>query len=752
MAERIVILSDGTGNAASSVWRTNVWRIFQSLDLQSNAQAAKYDDGVGTSSFLPLALLGGAFGWGLKRNVLDTYKFVCRNYESGARLYLFGFSRGAFTVRVLTAFILQQGLVKAQSDAELHDLARKAYRAYRANGYHSIWRIEVPFRWLRDKVISLYDRITRRKSYDRSSNTQVPNIEFLGIWDTVAAYGLPVDEMTRGVSDWIWPLRFPDRILNPRVLCARHAVALDDERTTFHPLLWTEQNEPGHRETPYPVTGERLAQVWFTGMHSNVGGGYPDDALAFVPLYWILEEAKQRGLVFKSGLDADPDTTKWIRSSQDKDGRLYDSRSGLGGYYRYGPRKLADLCNDVDAGVSIPVPKIHHSVFGRIDSGCNSYAPIGLPEKYAVVAEDGLVAAPSGGSLETPAQAAARHSAQERLWNYVWLRRLAYFATLAATFHLVAFWLFHPIDRQHEYQSSIRLVSEMVRAIESLLPRPVHWWADRYAANPEWFLGGIAILAALLFISSSLSGKIKDTMRQIWLSRGATSPVPDSGLQRIIYNFRSHWLYRAFIRIGRLYVLPFLFALAIAWVVLTSASHLLFNLADSTGAFCKGTTTSLLAPAGGIPPKDIEFDTKSLCAPTGVSVRAGVPYNVLITVETPWKDKSIDTSPAGYGSTSQPFIAQLKLRSAVMLRRILFRPWYMLVARVGETGVDEYFLDPVVFRGTDPAVLTYRSVITPNQSGEVFFYVNDAVIALPWVTRFFYWNNAGTAKVRITPR
>ena len=92
---KIVILSDGTGNAASSVWRSNVWRIFQSLDLRSNEQAAKYDDGVGTSSFLPLAILGGAFGYGLKRNILDAYKFICRNYDhaNGSKIYLLGFSR-----------------------------------------------------------------------------------------------------------------------------------------------------------------------------------------------------------------------------------------------------------------------------------------------------------------------------------------------------------------------------------------------------------------------------------------------------------------------------------------------------------------------------------------------------------------------------------------------------------------------------------------------------------------------------------
>ncbi|MEA2929646.1 MAG: hypothetical protein QOG38_2074, partial [Hyphomicrobiales bacterium] len=517
MAQRIIVLSDGTGNAASSVWRTNVWRIFQTLDLQSDIQAAKYDDGVGTSSFVPLALLGGAFGWGLKRNVLDAYKFVCRNYRAGTELYLFGFSRGAFTARVIAGLILNQGLVQADTEAELHDLARKAYRAFRAEGFHSFLRIEVPFRRLRDGLVRLLDIVRRQTPYDPKKNIRVPNIEFIGIWDTVAAYGLPIDEMTRGVSDWIWPLYFPDRKLSPRVLCARHALALDDERTTFHPLLWTEDGEPPHPVLPHSLDEERIAQVWFAGMHSNVGGGYPDDAMAFVPLYWILEEARKRGLQFKSEPIADPDTTKWIRSSRDKDGRLYDSRAGLGGYYRYGPRKVFDLCNDPVSKVKVSLPKIHHSVFERIDSGSNGYAPIGLPESYAVVTESGQVVAASQ-VFETTAQASKRHEAQERLWNYVWLRRIVYFVTLAATFHLVAFWLFHPRNAVHEYESYIRLVSEFVRLIQSFLPRSLEWWTNWYAANPEWLLAGFGLVAASIIVGSRLSEKIADTMRVIWRS------------------------------------------------------------------------------------------------------------------------------------------------------------------------------------------------------------------------------------------
>ena len=104
---RIVVLSDGTGNSSAAVWRTNVWRTFEAIHLSNSDQVAFYDDGVGTSSFKPLALLGGAFGYGLKRNVIDIYKFVCRNYRDDDD-DIFGFSRGAFTIRVVSGQVRQQ--------------------------------------------------------------------------------------------------------------------------------------------------------------------------------------------------------------------------------------------------------------------------------------------------------------------------------------------------------------------------------------------------------------------------------------------------------------------------------------------------------------------------------------------------------------------------------------------------------------------------------------------------------------------
>src|ERR1700682_1961876 len=273
MVKKIVLLSDGTGNSAGKVWRTNVWRLFQSLDLKGATQIAVYDDGVGTSSFKPLAILGGVFGWGLKRNVLDLYKFLCRNHQPGDQIYGFGFSCGAFTIRVVIALVLNQGLVQFSNEDELDKKARASYLAYRHNKY-SAWNLQYPFRLAH----FLWD-----KRFYTPCQRPIASIEFLGLWDTVAAYGLPIDEMTRGVSRWLWPLELPNQEFNKDIKKARHALAIDDERATFHPVLWDETGSNAQPSGASRITkDEQLLQVWFAGVHSNVGGGYPDDSLANV--------------------------------------------------------------------------------------------------------------------------------------------------------------------------------------------------------------------------------------------------------------------------------------------------------------------------------------------------------------------------------------------------------------------------------------------------------------------------------------
>ena len=496
MAEKIVVLSDGTGNSSAKVWRTNVYRTFELLDLTGSDQVAMYDDGVGTSSFLPLAILGGAFGWGLKRNVLDLYKFVCRNYDvadqtrGASKIYGFGFSRGAFTIRVLVAFILHQGLAPYISEDDLSVRARTAYRAFRADRFHSILRIEWFFRLIRDATLKLLDLILRRQQPDLSPNRKVSEIEFIGLWDTVAAYGLPIDEMTRGVSEWLWPLELPDRVLAPEVRRACQAISIDDQRTTFHPVLWTEENET----PPKPdangdrwLKDERVSQVWYAGMHANVGGGYPEDALAYIPLYWIMTEAHAHGVKFKSP-PLEPNAFPRTLSASDKNGREYDSRAGIAGYYRYGPRKISDLCNmqvsnRKDDTVKITRPKISETALQRLRSDSNAYAPIGLPAQYDVVTSNGKILDSAANPYEKPVEALAREADQETVWNIVWLRRLVYFATLAASFHLVAFWAFHTEKPSHEFDTPLALVSQFVRLVESFLSLPSSALVDQLLCN-----------------------------------------------------------------------------------------------------------------------------------------------------------------------------------------------------------------------------------------------------------------------------
>ena len=244
----IILFSDGTGNSSAKLFKTNVWRMYEAVDLGPPAEGKRpqisyYDDGVGTSSFKPLAALGGAFGWGLKRNVLDIYRYACRNYREGDDIYAFGFSRGAFTARVVVALIASEGLVRSENEAELQRKSIEAYRAFRKDFLPR--RIEWPTRLvrkIRGRMIKVLDRLRGHTPYDSAENFR-PKIRFVGVWDTVSAYGGPITEITRAIDNWFFPLSMPDYHLNERVLCARHALAIDDERDAFQPLLWDEVHE-----------------------------------------------------------------------------------------------------------------------------------------------------------------------------------------------------------------------------------------------------------------------------------------------------------------------------------------------------------------------------------------------------------------------------------------------------------------------------------------------------------------------------
>ena len=485
-----------------------------------------YDDGVGTSSFKPMALLGGAFGIGLKRNVLGLYKFICRNYKSKEdykkiaeeqrvtgtppeepeddEIFLFGFSRGAFTVRILTGLVLTQGLVRFNSESELERNVRAAYRAYRTLRYPG-WTLERPFRIVRNFFAS-----HTHKPGDRP----VAKIRFIGVWDTVAAYGSPIDEMTRGFSKYIWPLELPTHTLSSNVTRACQALAIDEERTSFAPELWEESDAP----LPSCTKEEWLSQVWFAGVHANVGGGYPDDSLANVSLSWMMAEAADCGLRFKAEPQADPDAIKFVNAAQDKDGRLYDSRAGIGGYYRYGPRKITELYARGGTNQTVrALPKIHESAFARVQVGAHLYAPIGLPDNYAVVRTCDRTIQPLGrNTLETPEKAVERHAAQESVWNVVWRRRAVYFLTVFASLYLATYPLVRESYAYQEMATRLRIVADSIDLLGAFLPSGTKRWLNGYARDPAWFLLWAGVIGFLIWYGSTLKSEINSRMLRIW--------------------------------------------------------------------------------------------------------------------------------------------------------------------------------------------------------------------------------------------
>ena len=421
--KKIVLLSDGTGNSAAKLHKTNVWRLYDALNLHRDDQVAMYDDGVGSQQFLLFKLLGGAFGWGLKRNVIELYKFLCRNYEAGDseedtdKIYLFGFSRGAFTVRVLAGLIEDRGLcTDFDSERDLHAIAHTNYAIYRTK--YKGWRLSRLFSAIRDCVRN------RKAGAERAGAP--PKIAFIGVWDTVDAYGLPFDRLAKWWDRYIFPMRFEEQTLSKSVEKACHALSIDDERHTFHPVLWDESKES---------EPERVEQVWFPGVHSDVGGGYPRHNLALVSLDWMISKVEKStanplGLIFLSHLRKD------YRRRCDWSGIQHDSRAGLRAFYRYKPREIEALCRDAGAtDAENGAPKIHRSAFERIRGGVVPYAPTGVPARYGVVTTRDTGAVPL---YESEQERVWRHTAMKRALQVIYWRRGLYGAFVATTLVLIA--------------------------------------------------------------------------------------------------------------------------------------------------------------------------------------------------------------------------------------------------------------------------------------------------------------------------
>jgi len=330
--KRLVLCCDGTWNSADQERNgvpapTNVVKLAYRVAKRDAAtlQVIYYDQGVGTGNFFD-RLTGGAFGDGVEANICDAYRFLIGNYDPGDEIYLFGFSRGAYTVRSIGGMIRKCGIL-ARPCVKHYHAAIELYR----DGRHPDQPGPAKF----------------RRDYSISGAEPIP-VRMIGAWDTVGALGIPL----RGFRSLTHArYQFHDTELSDIVQYACHALAIDEHRAPFAPTLWTHKAK----------TGQQVEQVWFCGAHGDIGGGHAETGLSDIALDWMLGKARSAGLAFDSqALAAYPLHGNPL-------GKLHDSKTGL---YR--------LTVGIDRAIGgDPTQSLHPSVRQRWE-GDASYRPASL--------------------------------------------------------------------------------------------------------------------------------------------------------------------------------------------------------------------------------------------------------------------------------------------------------------------------------------------------------------------------------------
>lgn len=341
MAKNIVIFSDGTGQEGGKGHDTNVYKLFNLVEDRTDKQIVFYDRGLGTDW---RKITGNISGAGISKNILECYEFIFNNYEAGDQIYLFGFSRGAATVRSLSSFIHHFGILPKSRQ----ELIKQAYKIYKIKDEEK-----------RDK---------KAYQFIRKHHTMWARIRFLGVWDTVAALGLPF----KGIDIFIDKVpflkhTFQDFKLHGSVESAYHALAIDDRRKVFHPTLFDPNDL---RKYQY------LKQVWFMGMHTDIGGGYKEHGLSDIALEWMVKKAHVHGLrLYLKKLDQSN-----FKVQPDPNDVLHNSREGAAKLFSEAPRSW----DEEKFGKIV----IHESVLQRKLNENNEkappYKPWVLDHKYEV--------------------------------------------------------------------------------------------------------------------------------------------------------------------------------------------------------------------------------------------------------------------------------------------------------------------------------------------------------------------------------
>ena len=720
MSKKIVVFADGTGNAFSTR-ESNVWRLYAALDQRLPDQIAHYIKGVGTSEFKPFALLDGATGIGVPSNVRKLYRFISWNWEAGDEIYMFGFSRGAFTIRTLVGLIHSEGLIPARigaepvSHAQMRSNAMAAWRSYRSkttSWKDTLFTITIT-RFIRDVILGLLHLIgwlffgyrfyrTVREATVKQERDKVP-IKFVGLFDTVEAFGVPIEEFRRAIDWAIWPVSFRNRVLSDRVENCRHALSLDDERKTFHPVRFNLEKS---------ARPERIKEVWFAGVHSDVGGGYPEDDLAHVPLAWMMDE-------IADGLRFLPGARQAVAENASAYAPAHDSRSGLAVFYRYSPREV---------GYNRGPPVIHHSVAEKIAFGTERYAPVTLPDTAHVLMPDGStrtikgfdmrsIAAnkPAGGpadqiaidavnALNEPSPVIVSLTRDE-----IWKRRVAYYCLLFAAFAVASLpWTVRPVveqfrDRLHDLahragesagplwdrlwawlagtdQGSSAFIGALFQYIGTALPGYAKPWADALIDRPY-------------LKNASLRDSISDLARQAWMPLERTEHLkglaraPEGGAT-LVHRIRTSRVAKFISLATSRYVLPGAGLLVIFAAIGISISRSTVAFREGSGALCSAyTSPAALTPEPGKSVSRDGFSIDQLCWPSGFQREKGRHYELTLEMTEPFFDQTLMTDIAGFKDTSS-----LCHLSAQFVRRWWTADWFQPVAKVGRTGSDAWLL------------------------------------------------------------
>ncbi len=305
--KRLIFCFDGTWNELTSGKVTNVGLVAQSIasvGADGATQIVYYDEGVGSSdiddSRVRRALErlgGGVFGHGLLGNLVEAYKFLVFNFEPDDQIFVFGFSRGAFSARSFVGLLHSAGILRRSHVEKAH----QAVENYRDLDPESDADMETMrqfrYEYARETYVDEADHLWRcdvhAERYDPDACTRL-RVEYLGVWDTVGSMGIP--SQLGDFSDWVnEKYAFHDCKLTDFVRYARHAVAIDEERPNFAPTLWTNV-EDMNRLAKQERDERPYEQQWFPGDHGSVGGGGGIRGLSDGALHWVLDGARARGL------------------------------------------------------------------------------------------------------------------------------------------------------------------------------------------------------------------------------------------------------------------------------------------------------------------------------------------------------------------------------------------------------------------------------------------------------------------------